>query len=241
MRLTLRGHDYKYAVEQILMMLYPNERPVYSGEEADLSAEVSLSYGSTYASAVTRLNSNGRVFTGTSRVTRAALTDKLTTDRLLQKIIKRSFYKAAVQDTGEKPVWGALTGIRPAKIATDLLERGYSDDKVLKTLEKDYFVSPQRGALCLDTARAGMRIKSALGERDVALYIGIPFCPTRCYYCSFVSHSVEKSMKLIEPFLEALYQEMDALSGIIRDNGMNIIAVYIGGGTPTTLSAPQLD
>lgn len=241
MRLTLRGHDYKYAVEQIMLVMYPGERPVYSGKDSALLAEVSLNFGGTYAVAVTRLRGNGGVFTGMSRVGRAALTDKLTTDRLLQKIIRRSFYKAAVQDTGKKPAWGALTGIRPGKIATGLLERGYPDHKALKLLIDDYDVSPERGALCLDTAKAGLRVKTALGERDAALYIGIPFCPTRCHYCSFVSHSVEKSMKLMVPFLEALFKEIDALSEIVRENGLNIIAVYIGGGTPTTLSATQLD
>ena len=242
MRLTLRGHDYKYAVEQILLMMYPEERPVYSGPtDAALSAEVSLNFGSTYADAVTRLRANGSDFIGMSRVRRTALTDKLTTDRLLQKIIKRSFYKAAVLGTGKKPVWGALTGIRPGKIATSLLERGYPDQKALKSLINDYDVSPERSALCLDTAKASLRVKAALGERDTALYIGIPFCPTRCHYCSFVSHSVEKSMKLIVPFLEALYKEIDALSVVVRESSLNIIAVYIGGGTPTTLSAPQLD
>ena len=200
-----------------------------------------MKFGGKYAVAVTRLRGKSGVFTGMSRVGRAALTDKLTTDRLLQKIIRRSFYKAAVLDTGKKPVWGALTGIRPGKIATSLLEHGSPDQKALKLLIDEYDVSPERGALCLDTAKAGLRVKAALGERDAALYIGIPFCPTRCHYCSFVSHSVEKSMKLIAPFLEALYNEIDALSEIVRENGLNIIAVYIGGGTPTTLSAPQLN
>jgi oxygen-independent coproporphyrinogen-3 oxidase len=242
MRLTLRGHDYKYAVEQILLMMYPEERPVYTGTADSVpSAEVSLKLGNAYAVAVTRLRTRSGVFTGMSRVSRTALTDKLATDRLLQKIIKRSFYKAALSDVEKKPVWGALTGIRPGKIVTGFLERGYSDKKALKTLISDYFVSPERGALCLDTAKESLRVKAALRERDIALYIGIPFCPTRCHYCSFVSHSVEKSIKLITPFLEALYKEIDALSDITQSLGLTIVSVYIGGGTPTTLSAAELD
>lgn len=242
MRLMLRGHDYKYAVEQILLTMYPEERPVYCGpEEASLSAEVALTLGRADAVAVTRLRSDKGVFTGISRVRRTALTDKLTTDRLLQKIIKRSFYKAAVSETGKRPVWGSLTGIRPGKIATSLLERGYTEQKALKSLMDDYDVSPERGALCIDTAKAGISLKRTLRPEDAALYIGIPFCPTRCHYCSFVSHSVEKSMKLIAPFLDALYREIDALSAIVRERGFHIVAVYIGGGTPTTLSATQLD
>jgi oxygen-independent coproporphyrinogen-3 oxidase len=248
MRLTLKGHDYKYAVEQIMLMMYPEERPVYTdGADTALSAEVTLHFGGTFATAVTRLRSSGGVFFGASRVKRTALTDKLTSDRQLQKIIKLSFYKAAVSaaggedGAGKKPAWGALTGIRPGKIATGLLEQGFSENRVLKTLINDYYVSPERGALCIDTARAGILTKETLRERDIALYIGIPFCPTRCHYCSFVSHSVEKSMKLIEPFLDALFLEIDAVSELVKRNSVSIIAVYIGGGTPTTLTAEQLD
>lgn len=241
MRLTLIGHDYKYAVEQIMLMMYPDERPDYTSTSCVRSAEVRLHISQTYATAVTKINTDSTVHRGVSRVRRDALTGKLISDRLLQKIVKLSFYKAAVSETGKKPVWGALTGIRPGKIVTSLLERGFTDKKALDTLRDEYFVSPRRGALCLDTAKAGLATKAALLDKDIALYIGIPFCPTRCHYCSFVSNSVEKSIKLIGPFLEALHKEIEALSEIVRKTDLRIISVYIGGGTPTTLSAEQLD
>ncbi len=241
MNLTLSGHDYKYAVEQILLMMYPHELPVYTpAEHGGLSADVRLKLGKSYATASTVLRADGGVYTGLSRIRRSALTDKLVTDRLLQKIIKRSFYKAAVLHTGQKPVWGALTGIRPGKIVTGLLERGVTESSALKTLEREYFVTAERGGLCLDTARACLAVKKTLGARDIALYVGIPFCPTRCHYCSFVSHSVEKSMKLVGPFLETLLEEIRILSKTVKALGLNIISVYIGGGTPTTLSAGEL-
>jgi oxygen-independent coproporphyrinogen-3 oxidase len=241
MNLTLKGHDYKYAVEQIMLMMYPGELPVYAPPAGGLSAAVSLSSGAHYVTAATTVTADGKAYHGAARVSPEELTDKLTSDRLKQKIIKLSFYKAAVLHTGTKPVWGALTGIRPGKIATNMLQKGASEHAVKKTLEQDYFVSPERAALTLDTAKAGLRVKTALQPGDVALYIGIPFCPTRCYYCSFVSHSVEKSMKLIEPFLEALHREIDALASETEKLGLRIISVYIGGGTPTTLTAAQLE
>jgi oxygen-independent coproporphyrinogen-3 oxidase len=241
MRLLLTGHDYRYAVEQIMLMMYPDEHPEYSDTASgDLSAAISLSYGKAYASARTEIMSGGSVYRGNARVKRDALTDKLTTDRLLQKIIKLSFFKAALPATGKHPVWGALTGIRPGKLVTNMLERGFSEKKAVGSLVREYFVSPERAALCIDTAKACLNVKSSLKEKDIALYIGIPFCPTRCAYCSFVSHSVEKSMKLIEPFLEALYKEIERTAEVVHQTGTNIIAVYIGGGTPTTLSAEQL-
>jgi oxygen-independent coproporphyrinogen-3 oxidase len=241
MKLQLTGHDYKYAVEQIMLMMFPGELPEYSAPvSGGFSAEISLSYGKIYASARTVIMSNGSVHRGNARVRRDELSDKLTTDRLLQKIIKLSFFKAALPLTGERPVWGALTGIRPGKLVTNMLERGFTAKKAAGILVGEYFVNPERASLCTDTAQAGLKAKSSLKERDIALYIGIPFCPTRCAYCSFVSHSVEKSMKLIEPFLDALFQEIDCTANAVRETGTSVIAVYIGGGTPTTLSAEQL-
>ncbi len=243
MKLKLTGHDYKYAVEQIMLMLFPEERPEYSEPEPGvLSAEISLSTGGVVAVAITRLYTpDGRRFCSESRVSRSKLTDKLTSDRLLQRCVKMSFYKAAVSYTGRHPVWGALTGIRPGKLVTGMLLSGYSERRAVTEMMTQNFVSPERAHLCLDTAKAGLAVKAMLQPRDICLYIGIPFCPTRCAYCSFVSNSVEKSMKLISPFLDTLFKELESDGETVRALGLRVISVYIGGGTPTTLSAGQLD
>lgn len=243
MKLKLIGHDYKYAAEQIMLMMFPDERPEYADPEPGiLSAEISLKNGTVYASAVTRLISDtGSVFRGESRVRLDRLTDKLTKDRLLQRCVKLSFYKAATSYTGRKPVWGALTGIRPGKLVTGMLMSGKSGKSAVSAMIRENFVSPDRAQLCLDTAKAGIAVKNSLMPRDVCLYIGIPFCPTRCAYCSFVSNSVERSMKLVAPFLDTLYREIDNDAAIVRALGLRIISVYMGGGTPTTLTASQLD
>jgi oxygen-independent coproporphyrinogen-3 oxidase len=243
MKLLLTGHAYRYAVEQIMLMLFPEERPEYVDNASDLAgtaASVRLTRSRAFDTATTRLFYRGEVFLGVARRRRCE-GDALETDRVLQRLIKTSFYRAAVRATGKKPVWGALTGIRPGKIATALLEAGKSEKSVLRTLVREYYLAPDRAALCLDTARAGLRAERSLGKRDIALYIGIPFCPTRCAYCSFVSHSVEKSMALIEPFLDALRREIDAAADIVRRLNLSVACVYIGGGTPTTLSDKQLE
>jgi len=243
MKLLLIGHAYKYAVEQIMLSLFPGERPEYVESAKELvgtAASVRLTRSRAFDTAATRLFYRGEGFTGVARRRRCE-GDALETDRVLQRLIKTSFYRAAVRATGKKPVWGALTGIRPGKIATALLEAGCSEKKALSTLVREYYLAPDRAALCLDTARAGMRAERSLSERDIALYVGIPFCPTRCAYCSFVSHSVEKSMALIPPFLEALHREIDAAADIVRHLELNVACVYIGGGTPTTLTAGQLE
>jgi len=244
MNLYLRGHAYKYAAEQILLTMFPSERPEYpeTGPAAgeDDCAVVTLSRGAVFATAGTALRYGGKRQRGFARVRLSALTDKLVTDRLLQRCIKLSFYRAAAALLGQRPAWGALTGIRPGKLATQLMESGLDAQATVQAMVREYDVTPERAALCTDTSAAGLSVKRVLEPRDVALYVGIPFCPTRCAYCSFVSHSVEKSMRLIEPFLAALNREIEAAAAAVRDLGLRVISVYIGGGTPTTLTAEQL-
>ncbi len=225
----------------MLLTLFPGERPVFlESEPSGDGAIIKLSRGATFATAYTKLILGGKTTTGMSRVAVKELAGKLKTDSLLQKAVKLSFFKAIVASGVPLPPWGALTGIRPGKIVTKLLESGASVRSAEHTLMREYFVSPERAALCSDTAQAGLRVKRGLEKGDICLYIGIPFCPTRCSYCSFVSHSVEKSMKLIPPYLEALMGEIKAAGELAHETKSRVIAVYIGGGTPTTLEAGQL-
>ncbi len=243
MRLSLVGHEYRYAAEQILLTMFPGERPEYAGPAPGVSsAVISLHRGDAYSSAVTVLrDGDGGRWSGSARVKNDALTDRLVTDRLLQKCVRLSFYRAAVRMTGRRPVWGALTGIRPGRLVTNMLGRGQSEAQAMQAMVRDQYVSPERAALCLDTARASLRVSSTLRPEDICLYVGIPFCPTRCAYCSFVSNSVERSLSLVEPFLETLAQEIVHDADLVRRLGLRVVSVYLGGGTPTTLSAPQLD
>ena len=141
-----------------------------------------------------------------------------------------------------KPLpWGTLMGIRPSKVAEKLLISGESAENVQEILKQKYFVLPDRAALCLETAQAALSFKKSLKPKDIALYIGIPFCPTRCAYCSFVSNSVERSFSFIEPFTDILIQEIETISRLVSELGLRIIAVYIGGGTPTALPVTVLE
>ena len=242
MYLKLIGHEYKYAVEQIMLVLFPGQHPVYDQMEGeDSSARSSLSLGVVWATARTELRWAGQTSVGVSRVRVDALTGELVRDRLLQRIIKQSFYKAAVACTGIAPPWGALTGIRPAKLASKALKEGHSERETVRLFQNEFFVSPERTALALDAARASLAAEKRLEPDDISLYVGIPFCPTRCAYCSFVSADVKRSLKLVEPYLEALDREIDAVSEYLPQAGAKVRTIYIGGGTPTTLTAPQLE
>ena len=242
MNLYLLGHDYKYAVEQVLLQQFPQERPVYpEGPPEGNRVELRLSRGGTWVTASCRLCLGGQVWTGGARVLVSTLTDALVENRLCQRAVKLAFYRACVSRSGERPPWGALTGIRPAKLLTALLEEGRTEAAALEEFMARYDVSRARAELCLDAARASQAAADSLESRDICLYVGIPFCPTRCAYCSFVSQSVEKSMKLIPPFLDALEQEIAATAAVVRSLGLRVVSLYMGGGTPTSLSAGELD
>ena len=244
MKLYLEGHEYRYAAEQIIFALFPGERPEYTQEcpkRDEVYTQIRLSEGKKFVTASANISVYGKTASGMSRVPNDILSGKLIRDRECQKIIKLAVYKAAMKILPDSPPWGALTGIRPGTIFTKSLERGLSEKAALRRMEREYFVEPRRAELLKDTSRASLEIKSFLDPLDVALYVGIPFCPTRCAYCSFVSQSVEKSIKLITPFLDALFREIEATARVAKRLSLRPIAVYFGGGTPTILSADELN
>ena len=242
MKLYLYGHEYKYAVEQMLLTLFPDERPEYPDTPPEGERmEVSLTHGESLTTGSCALYRGGQVWRGAARAENAAMRDPLQRDRICQRLVKNAIYRAALRSGVKKPAWGALTGVRPGKLLAGLMNAGLDEKQAAKRFAKEYDVSPARVKLCLATTRETLRAEAALEARDVCLYVGIPFCPTRCAYCSFVSQSVEKSMGLIEPFLEALSRDIAATAAAVKTAGMRPRALYLGGGTPTTLSPAQLD
>ena len=209
MKLIFRGHDDRYAVEQSLLAFFPEERPVYKpAEEGEDHALVTLSRSPRFNTAVTTITYHGRTARGISRTAVNPQLTEYEAERLRQKAVKLSFFKAAREITGITPSWGALTGIRPGKLASRMLEEGMTERQVERVLRDTYFVSPERRRLCIETAEASRRAKAELKPEDISLYVGIPFCPTRCAYCSFVSQSVERTLGLVEPYLEVLHREI---------------------------------
>ena len=244
MKLYYRGHNYRYAAEQMLLTLFPTERPEYAdappgpGEDALV---LSLSRGETWATATAALTWGGAEYRAARRCRVSELTDQLSADRALQRILKLAFYDAGTAALGKEPPWGALTGVRPVKIPAKAMLAGASPAQAERILRDTYRVSPGRRKLAMDCAQASLAAQRSLGEHEVSLYVGIPFCPTRCAYCSFVSADVGRALKLIDPFLDALSREIRATGAALEEAGLRVRTVYFGGGTPTTLSAPQLD
>lgn len=137
--------------------------------------------------------------------------------------------------------WGILTGIRPAKIATKLLLGGMSNSEAADYFVREYGTSVQKARLAVSVARAELPIRNSMYADGVSIYIGIPFCPTRCLYCSFVTCGTRQAAKLTDKYIEMLKREISYTAQILCKNCDRIETVYIGGGTPTTLNTKQLD
>ena len=191
MNLYLIGHDYRYAAEQMLLTLFPDERPEYpDGRPTGDRAELRLMSGTKVTTVTCVLVYHGQTANGRTSVPNEELTDPNETDRRLQGAVKRAFYRAAMGIGLPHRPWGMLTGVRPGKLMTPLLAQGLNDAQAARQFERQYDVSPARADLVVRTAHATLRAMESLSEKDVCLYVGIPFCPTRCAYCSFVSQSV---------------------------------------------------
>lgn len=241
MKLVLNGHDERYVVEQSLMALFPGELPVYEpvAPGDDAWAAITCDEASGYLVVTADLFYHGAsgVYTYGMPLTGSAF------DREGQRrhAIGACFYLARREMGLPELPWGMLTGVRPDKPVTQALAAGKTPEEVRSMLETEYFVTPSRAALALETGSAALEAARGLGPQDIAVYVGIPFCPTRCAYCSFVSQSVEKSLGLVPPYVDALVAEIAAGGRMVRELGLRVRAFYMGGGTPTTLTAAQLD
>ena len=243
MKLYLKGHDYKYATEQMLLMLFPGQRPEYpdappEADEDSLLLTLSRTEGRATGHAV--LTWAGRRYSHFAWAADPGEEDRLERDRVLQRVLKNAFYRAGTQALGREPPWGALTGVRPVKIPTKALTRGLTLRQADAQLRDLYRVSPDRRRLALDCAQAAIAVRESLKPEELSLYVGVPFCPTRCAYCSFVSADVGKTLNLLEPYAQALCREIAAAGAMLARAGRKVRSVYFGGGTPTTLSAGQL-
>ncbi len=241
MKLVLNGHDERYVVEQSLMNLFPGELPVYEpvlpGD--DTWAAVSLEETGDQCRVTVELSYQGR---NAVQAIQAPLSGT-DFDREGQRrhAIARCFFLAAQTAAGVTLPWGMLTGVRPDKPVTWALADGKTPKQAQAMLETEYFVTPERAALALETGSTALTAARGLGPKDIAVYVGIPFCPTRCAYCSFVSQSVERSFSLVPPYVDALIEEIRSGGAMVREQGLRVRAFYMGGGTPTTLTAEQMD
>lgn len=230
MNLYVKNHNFHFELENLTRLSFPNEKitvirdfsepqPPYIYTEVSDKITISVNIGSFNKSetAVKKLADDD---------------NELVSAQLL--------YKLLCDFTGLTQPWGILTGVRPVKLLRRLAEES-SEEQAVKKFEKDFFVSNEKIALSRETEHNERKILELSKPESFSLYVGIPFCPSRCSYCSFVMASIERAEKLIEPYTKLLCEEIKQTAEIANKLGLRLETVYFGGGTPTTLSAEQLD
>ena len=227
MNLTLIGHEDRYAVEQLQMALFP--------ENPEGTAVSALSRGKTWLTATAKITLNGKTVSAVRRLKAGE-----ETVRLRRRILQQSYYLAAVQLLDRKPAWGALAGVRPTKITTKHLLEGGTPASADRLMRDVYYVTPERRQLAVDCSESTVKAVSLMDKDDLSVYVGIPFCPTRCSYCSFVSRTVGKKTDLLDKYLAALEREIQVTARLMKESGKHLLTLYIGGGTPSILSTPQM-
>ena len=236
MELFLSGSSYRYECENLCRLFFPYS-PV-KVEVWDQPGPPSPGEG-PWAWAVIEGVPGAYSYQVTVSDGERALTRQAGAPALEEYSMTDLLYNAFVELTGNHPAWGMLTGIHPVKLLRQYAEeRG--EEEGLAHFQGHCYVTPPKAELAHRVLRAQGPAVEALRENDFSLYVSIPFCPTRCAYCSFVSQDMEHAKKLMDPYFQLLLEEIEKVAQVTKDLGLSLVSVYIGGGTPTTLSARQL-
>ena len=230
MNLYVKNHNFHFELENLTRLFFPNEKitvirdfsepqPPYIYTEVSDKIIISVNIGS---------------------FNKSETAVKKLTDDDNELVSAQLLYKLLCDFTGLTQPWGILTGVRPVKLLRRLAEES-NEEQAVKKFEKDFFVSNEKIALSRETEHNERKILELSKPESFSLYVGIPFCPSRCSYCSFVMASIERAEKLIEPYTKLLCEEIKRTAEIANKLGLRLETVYFGGGTPTTLSAEQLD
>ncbi|MGI6167707.1 MAG: coproporphyrinogen dehydrogenase HemZ [Eubacteriales bacterium] len=240
MKLIISGDINKYYVQTLCMLFFPGakfgEDEVESFDNPTLELKITEGQNGVYAYA--ELRHMGKICSSKKF---EEYSEGVSAEKSAKIAASAAVLAAAGELTGYRPSWGMLTGVRPAKVAFELLRQGMSKTRVKKIMTSEYFVIPKKAALATEVALTEKRIIGTPDKRDCSVYISIPFCPTRCAYCSFVSYTSKRLLSLIPEYLDRLCREIREMFAQINELGLKVKTVYIGGGTPTILEAGQLE
>lgn len=231
MYLILVNNSFRYETENIIRIFFPFEK-IESAESAPVSgdfAEACVTETAVYA----------RVRVGEKQGERSFAIAPGCEEKELERLCALGIYRILSELCGYTPVWGILTGVRPSKLMRSLIASSSREDAERYFKEK-LLVSDKKTALAATVAAAEDRIISLSTPKSYSLYVSIPFCPTRCSYCSFVSHSVAQAKKLIPDYVRLLCGELADIGRIANTLGLKLETIYFGGGTPTSLDAQDI-
>ncbi|MFR5544059.1 MAG: coproporphyrinogen dehydrogenase HemZ [Intestinibacter bartlettii] len=237
---VLKGHDYKYEVSE-LIKLFTSDFRFIDERDCMMVIENSIFYhGDKVFSRTVYCENYEEILSNVDHRDLSGL-DERARKKTIKETIKRSMFKILEQKFKSNVPWGILTGIRPVKIVHALLDEGKDEEYIKEKLKEDYYIKDDKIELALNIAKRERQFIYPIDENKVSLYVGIPFCPTRCYYCSFPANPVDKFGGKKPLYVEKLLQEARGVAELLRDNNKEIETLYIGGGTPTTLSPEEMD
>lgn len=241
MPIVLIGNTFKYEIEATVKLFFHAARFEFSDDpnvldcDSYIIAKADRLDAKTFISADIRLNGDApehleNMLDCTVESDNSLVEHELC--RLIYTILKRKL--------NITPPWGLMTGIRPVKKVIELMNQGMSRQEISDKLTKHYEISEKKFDLAYKTAVNQLPILEKINSKAVSLYVSIPFCPTRCSYCSFVSHSMDSAVKLMPEYVAALCRELEIIGEIVKETGTEIDTIYFGGGTPTSISAADI-
>ena len=234
----LNKADFEYDIHSLVKAFFPAEEVLVTAEEKQVDEGISFRLAVTYETELDQIRFD---IIEDDTVIQSAKTDVDFADRKETKNkLKQALYQLLEAYSGQTLPWGTLTGIRPTKIPMSMLEEGKSEEEITSYMKETYFASDEKIDLSIQVAQRELELLQKIDyENGYSLYIGVPFCPSTCLYCSFTSYPIGLWSKRVDEYLDALEKEIDFTAEKFRDKHLN--SIYIGGGTPTTLSPEQLD
>jgi coproporphyrinogen dehydrogenase HemZ len=219
-KIYLNDMKYRFDVYHIVNVFYGNEILEFTNEqECSLHIEINADH--------IIINGNFKAFSKDVHST-------------VKEELKKAVFEYLAKETEIKHPWGILNGIRPSKIALELINEGKSNDEIISFFYEHFYASREKAELCIQIAALEKKFVNSESHK-ISVYIGMPFCPTRCIYCSFTSNTIAKCSKLIEPYIAALKCEIRAVTDYIKKSNLKLQCVYFGGGTPTSINDTQFE
>lgn len=237
MYLVLNNLCFQYETENLIRVFFANETVTVTDSPIDGENGV-VAYACESEISV-KLCFNAETYSDANLLDFSLMREDDTVQSFTERKLELLLFGLLRQATGYNPPWGILTGVRPAKLMTKLYEK-FGEEKSLSYFTDELMVSEKKAELALKVAKNERSVLASSSKMSFSLYISIPFCPTRCSYCSFVSHSNDKAKKLIPDYVELLCREIAQTGKIVNSLGLRLESIYMGGGTPTALDADSL-
>ena len=240
LNVILKNHDFKYEVAELIKLFTSDFQFVENKSFGMVLENNLLEYNNTLISTSKYYENYELRFESSENIKIDGLSEQELKKRT-KEMIKRSMFNVLKKKFNTYVPWGILTGIRPVKIVHNLLDKGMSDEYIRQNLKENYLIMDEKIDLALEIAKRERPFIYPIDENKISLYIGIPFCPTRCYYCSFPANPLKQFGHLRMEYVQKLIEEVKGMAKILKDTNKEIETLYIGGGTPTALEKEELD